>query len=156
MPFIASNYGRSESGSGHRAWLSGALALPAAGLGNNNTHFKVLCTFFAFFFWVVFVFFLLDVLFSLVHLKRMQLYVCQCVVCLSMQLLSTTIFYPAHQFVKYDVRPYMSLPLFVCEEGMMAQESKALVEKLQCWIIWKRDLVHCLNLVLRLPGPLLQ
>ncbi|KAI4326823.1 hypothetical protein L6164_019353 [Bauhinia variegata] len=30
LPFFASNYGKADSGSGHGAWLSGALALPAA------------------------------------------------------------------------------------------------------------------------------
>lgn len=41
VPFFASSYGRSESGSGPRSWLSGALALPAAGLDNNTTYFEV-------------------------------------------------------------------------------------------------------------------
>lgn len=34
-PLFASCIGKSESESGARAWLSGALALPAAGLNNN-------------------------------------------------------------------------------------------------------------------------
>lgn len=42
VPLFASNIGNSESGSGTRAWLSGVLALPAAGLNKIYTCFKIL------------------------------------------------------------------------------------------------------------------
>lgn len=44
VPFLASNFGRAGSSNVSRGWLSGALALPAAGWAINiASPFSVVC-----------------------------------------------------------------------------------------------------------------